>query len=269
MAGYSKLWSTIITSSVWSEDNTTRIMWITMLALAEADGHVPGAIPGMAAVARMSIEDAQSAIDRLCAPDRYSRCTEADGRRLIPVPGGWQIINYAKYRAGRDEDERREYIREYMRRRRAKEKNVNNPVNNVNKCKPPYAQAEAEAEAEAKKEPPIIPQRGKRVSKFTEPSLDEFRAYVDANPELRHLDTEDIWKGYHDGGWIDTQGKPVRNWKLKLRTLAKFKSDIAHNRRSSDPTLSNGEEYNFDLVTHPATEEEERELCERMGWPYP
>src|SRR5680860_936341 len=118
MAGYSKLWSTIVTSSVWSEDDKTRIMWITMLAVTEADGHVSGSIPGMAAVARLSLEDTKIAIDRLCAPDPYSRSLEYEGRRITESPGGWQILNYDKYRASRDEDERKAYMRDYMQKYR-------------------------------------------------------------------------------------------------------------------------------------------------------
>jgi len=41
-------------------------------------------------------------------------------------------------------------------------------------------------------------------------------------------------------------------------------------RWQDEPTqVAKPTEFNFDLVTHPATEAEERELCERMGWPYP
>ena len=149
MAGYSKLWSTIVTSSVWSEDDKTRIMWITMLAVTEADGHVSGSIPGMAAVARLSITDTQIAIDRLCAPDPYSRSLEFEGRRITESPGGWQILNYDKYRASRDEDERKAYMRDYMKKYRKQNSKLCKPT--VNPRKPPLAQAEAEAEAEAKK----------------------------------------------------------------------------------------------------------------------
>ncbi|MCE5324922.1 MAG: GIY-YIG nuclease family protein [Planctomycetaceae bacterium] len=98
MAGFTKLCSSIITSSIWSEDDKTRIMWVTMLATADAHGYVPGAVPGMAAIARMTMEEAERSIQRLCEPDPYSRTKDLDGRRIVPVDGGWKIVNYEKYR---------------------------------------------------------------------------------------------------------------------------------------------------------------------------
>jgi len=144
MAGYTKLWSTIVTSSIWSEDDKTRIMWITMLATAEATGYVPGSIPGMAALARMSVEDADRAIQRLLQPDPYSRTADCNGARLTLADGGWKIVNYMKYRAGRDEVERREQNRAAQRRLRNRAKNEVVSAN-VSQRKPSSAQAEAEA----------------------------------------------------------------------------------------------------------------------------
>ena len=98
MAGYTKLFSTIVTSSIWSADDKTRLMWITMLAVSDARGHVDGSIPGMAAIARMSISDAERAIKALLSPDPYSRTKDNDGRRIEEEEGGWRILNYEKYR---------------------------------------------------------------------------------------------------------------------------------------------------------------------------
>lgn len=96
--GFTKLFNSIITSSIWSEDDKVRIMWITMLASSDAKGFVTGSIPGMAAIARMSLKDAEKSIKALTLPDPYSRSKEYEGRRILVVDGGWQIVNYAKYR---------------------------------------------------------------------------------------------------------------------------------------------------------------------------
>jgi hypothetical protein len=119
MAGFTKLFSSIVTSSIWSEDDKTRIMWVTMLATADADGHVDGAIPGMAAVARMTVEDAERAIAKLEAPDPYSRTADHEGRRIERAPGGWKILNYQQYRQrGQDKDgSRAKYMRNYRHRK--------------------------------------------------------------------------------------------------------------------------------------------------------
>jgi len=95
---YCKLFHSILTSSIWSEDDKTRIMWVTLLAMSDKDGYVCGTIPGAAAMARMSVDDAERAIERLCKEDKYSRTTDHDGRRIEPVEGGWLILNFTKYR---------------------------------------------------------------------------------------------------------------------------------------------------------------------------
>lgn len=145
--GFTKLFSSIITSSIWSEDDKTRIMWITMLASSDSQGFVTGSIPGMAAVARMSLEDAEKSIKALCKPDPYSRSKEYDGRRLLECEDGWLIANYVKYRQPRDPEKRREQNREAKRRQRDREKK-NQCQQDVSQTQPMSAQAEAEADKE-------------------------------------------------------------------------------------------------------------------------
>jgi len=141
MNGFTKLFGSIITSSVWSEDDKTRIMWITMLATADANGHVSGSIPGMADIARMTLPQAEKAITKLCGPDPYSRTPDKQGARLTVADGGWIIVNHTKYRQRRDPEIRREQNRKAQESYRSKQK--------VSQSKPESAQAEAEAEAEA------------------------------------------------------------------------------------------------------------------------
>ncbi len=61
-----------------------------------------------------------------------------------------------------------------------------------------------------------------KAKKFIPPTLEDVKQYIAENPELSNLDAYSVWKGYDDGGWIDTQGKPVRNWKLKLWTRSRM-----------------------------------------------
>ena len=57
---------------------------------------------------------------------------------------------------------------------------------------------------------------------FEPPTLDEVQKYIADNPKLANIDAEVFWHGYNDGGWIATNGEPVRNWKLKLWTWRNF-----------------------------------------------
>ena len=58
------------------------------------------------------------ALATLSSPDEFSRSTEHEGRRIVAVDGGWQILNYLKYREkGQGQDgSRAPYFREYRER---------------------------------------------------------------------------------------------------------------------------------------------------------
>lgn len=142
-----KLFSSITESSLWSETKDTRLLFVTMLAKADADGFVEASLPGLARVANLSIDETRVALDVLLSPDEHSKNPEFDGRRIAKISGGWCVLNYAAYRERRDDEERRAYMRQFMRDRRAAERER---VNNVSNCKPPLAKGEAEADSEAK-----------------------------------------------------------------------------------------------------------------------
>lgn len=146
---FTKLFSSITASTIWCEDSNTRVVWITMLAMADAAGFVYASIPGLANISQVPIKDAEKAIQKFLSPDKYSRDSENEGRRIEEIEGGWAILNHPKYRKLRDREERLAYQREYMRNVRKKKKSVNNSVtnvNNVSSCVPPLAKEEGEEE---------------------------------------------------------------------------------------------------------------------------
>jgi hypothetical protein len=92
------------------------------------------------------------AIEVLCAPDPASRTQVEDGRRLIrmddsPIvgPSQYRVVNGPKYRAIRDEEERRSYLREAKRRSRS------SSGQQCQQCQPPSTQVEVEVEEEVKR----------------------------------------------------------------------------------------------------------------------
>lgn len=97
-SGFTKLFSSIVTSSIWVEDDATLRIWIAMLAQSNADGIVEGSIPGFANLARVTTEQMRFAVDKLSAPDPYSRTPDYEGRRIETIEGGWRILNYGAYR---------------------------------------------------------------------------------------------------------------------------------------------------------------------------
>src|SRR5262249_24620720 len=111
------------------EDDKTRIVWITLLALSDKDGYVAGSIPGLADLARVSIPECERALEKLQQPDKYSRSPEHDGRRIHAVEGGWLVLNRAKYRDGGWEQEKIERHREANRRWYEKKRSDRNSDN--------------------------------------------------------------------------------------------------------------------------------------------
>lgn len=147
MAGYTKLFSTILASTIWRAPDKTRILWITMLAMADKHGVVEGSTPGLADMARISVDEALVALKELSSPDEYSRTKEHDGRRIAVIDGGWLILNHAKYREKMNADERREYLRAKQAESRARKRQQS--VNNRSDSSTVSTHAEAEADAEA------------------------------------------------------------------------------------------------------------------------
>jgi hypothetical protein len=108
MSGYTKLFSSIVGSTIWSEDDHTRLVWITMLALANWHGEVEASVPGLAKLASVPLESVEQALRKLSQPDPYSRTKDHDGRRIEEIDGGWLILNHAKYRERASREDKRE-----------------------------------------------------------------------------------------------------------------------------------------------------------------
>lgn len=122
--GYTKLFSTLTTSTIWSESLATRVVWITMLAMSNKDGEVSASVPGLARVANVTMAECESALAVFLSPDPYSRTPAHEGRRIETIPGGWRLLNHAKYRAKLGAEERREYKRKWQAEQRAKQEST-------------------------------------------------------------------------------------------------------------------------------------------------
>ena len=121
MHSYTKLFSSIITSTIWMEDDKTRILWITLLAMADQHGEVYSSIPGLARVAGMSVGEAVAALEKLLGPDEYSRTPDYEGRRIAPIEGGWELLNHAKYRLLASRDDAKSANAARVRRHRSRQ----------------------------------------------------------------------------------------------------------------------------------------------------
>ena len=117
---YTKLAHSILTSTIWVEDDSTRIAWFTLLALVDRNGEVLGSVPGLASIARIPVEQFRDAIEKFLAPDPDSRTKEDEGRRIQAIDGGWVLLNHAKYRDLDSSADRLQKSAERQRRFRTK-----------------------------------------------------------------------------------------------------------------------------------------------------
>jgi len=145
MAGYTKLFQTILASTIWGAAKETKIVWITMLAMADKHGCVHSSIPGLATMARLTIPETETALAELSSPDPYSRTKDFDGRRIETIDGGWFVLNHPKYRDMMTTDDRREYNRIKQQEYRARQKMSTNVSNPVDVNTPPYASVDVSA----------------------------------------------------------------------------------------------------------------------------
>jgi hypothetical protein len=121
MSGYTKLFSSILTSTIWQEPKETKLLWITMLAMSNRDGVIEGSVPGLAKTAGLTIEEVVDGLQRLKDKDFWSRTKTNEGRRIEDVDGGWRLLNHSKYRELMNADERREYNRRKQAESRARQ----------------------------------------------------------------------------------------------------------------------------------------------------
>ena len=120
MSGYVKLFSSILRSTVWRTPGHVRLVWITMLALADQDGVIEASVPGLSDSAGVTRLECEQALAYFLAPDPDSRThtAECEGRRIEVVDGGWRLLNHTKYREKMSGPELRAKAAERQRRRR-------------------------------------------------------------------------------------------------------------------------------------------------------
>lgn len=126
MAHFTKLWSQILDSTVWTQtDNDFRVLWITILAKKDKDHIVRASIPGLAAAANISPEKCEQYLEKLMAPDKWSGNKEFEGRRLLRINDGWLVVSGQKYQDYMRQEQRNEAVANAMKRYRAKKKGAN------------------------------------------------------------------------------------------------------------------------------------------------
>lgn len=117
---WTKVHATLPQSSVWETDYHVRIVWTTMMALCGLDGICRLSEASVYRAANVKEEEAAEAIRILSSPDPKSKDPSNGGRRIKKVNGGFQLLNYFKYRQVKTPDQKASYMRDYMREYRKK-----------------------------------------------------------------------------------------------------------------------------------------------------
>jgi len=143
---YNKLFTKILDSSIWLEDASTRLVWLTMIAAMDETGFCQFASPAnLAHRARVPQEDVNRALACLEGTDENSSDPENEGRRIERVPGGWMVLNATKYRALVTKLVIQEQTAARVKRHRQMKRGCNAPVTHSNESETP---SEAGAKAE-------------------------------------------------------------------------------------------------------------------------
>jgi hypothetical protein len=221
MTGYTKLFGSIVLSTIWREPSHIRIVWITMLALADKRGIVEGSVPGLADMCRVTVDECREALEKLAGPDPDSRTKDHEGRRITAIGGGWLLINHSKYRAKLNQDERREYLRVKQQECRAKksQQGVNNRRELSTASTQPEAAPAPEADALAERESGAPGRYAER------PSRQEVQAYA-SMIGLAPWKADDWFDEMEGCGWRDHNNRDVVAWQSVLtRVRTKWELD--------------------------------------------
>lgn len=145
-----KLYGSILDSSVWAEDAETRLVWVTLLAMADENGHVEASPGGLARRANVSKAGCEAAIGKFLSPDPDSKSQDHEGRRIQAAPGGWDLLNHRRYRDMRTTTQIQ--TAERVRRHRERAVTLRNSKKALRNRKKPVIRTEAEVEVEVEVE---------------------------------------------------------------------------------------------------------------------
>ena len=202
MASFTKLDSSLTASSIWNEPDPVRIVWITMLSMADKDGYVKGSVVGLSHLARKTLKETQAALQVLSSPDPNSGRKELEGRRIVETGGGWNLVTHCFYReSGMSEDTKR-----YWREKKAQQRMSETVKDKVDKSETLASASGIESES-AKGE-----SEGKSKARCTQAEAEDFCESLNA------ARTDGVWafNKWVGNGWINGS-KPIRDWKATLR----------------------------------------------------
>lgn len=233
---YAKLFASLYQGTLRGQSNEI-LVFTNLLAHTGKDGTVDKHFRAIAEETGLSIDSVKAAIDVLEAPDPESRSPDEEGARIVRLDEhrvwGWRVVNHAKYRAIRSEDDRAEQNRIAQQKWREKKKQRNDD----NKQSKPSVSV-------------ISPSRGRGSKQIQEADT----LTPPCQPKASPSGFEDFWNAYPKRVG---KGNAEKVWvKLKCNSLLpQILTCIRKAKSSQDWTKEAGQ-----FIPHPAT------WLNRKGW---
>jgi len=175
---YAKLFTSIYQGTLRGNSHGL-LVFTNLLAHCDKHGDVDMHPRAIAEEVGLTVEQVRSALLILESPDDESRSPEEQGRRIVRKDGhrdwGWTVVNYLKYRAIRDEDDRREQNRmaqeRWRNRHKAESAEVSHdkPASAVVEANQPI-QKQKQKQEDTKESTPRVVARGARLPTDWAPS---------------------------------------------------------------------------------------------------
>ena len=274
---FTKLFSSILDSTIWQEPAHTKLTWITMLAMVDRHGEVHASIPGLAARTGVSIQECEEALASFQTPDPYSRTKDYEGKRVKVIDGGWALLNHGKYCALLNAEERREYNRRKQSEYRAKDKanalsmtvNDTNTQAATNVSNAHIVDVDVDVDVEKELPEPTVPPiiaawnlcgcfpkvsnlGAKRKAIFSARMRDPFFK-CHALQAIQLISKSDFCTGKNDRGWVATINWFLRPGKVEEIIEGAFTNRRGNQKTATDNAIKPGEYKN--LVFDPNTPE--------------
>lgn len=198
---YNRLFTKILDSSIWLEPDSTRIVWVTLLASMDQDGYCHfSALQNLAARAHVSLAKCRRAIECFESPDPDSENLSNEGRRIERVPGGYVVLNAEHYRNKFTREIEREQTRLRVAKHRAKNPDCNKPT--VTKSLQGVS--------------PVSVSSSGSICKRKPNDLDALLKYANEKG-ISKSDATAFFDSMEAGGWT-RGGKALKDWQAHLRS---------------------------------------------------
>ncbi len=225
---YSKLFSSIVNSSIWSEDSDVRVLWVTLMAMADQRGFIFGSVSGLARITSIPIEKVLATMEKFLAPDPLSsdasRAPERGGRRIEVVDGGWRMFNYDHYNHIKDADDRRAQVREAVQRHRLKKRNQlgNQMLSSVTESNTSaHTQTHAQTHLKRKKDG-VEPSKTPAPTPPVPPELGALELYRTDEKLIRQFPTLlAAWRAAYPGISVEGEIRKAHAWEVANPSMRK------------------------------------------------